>query len=255
MAQERSKNEVKLQELNRELAGRAEALTLANEDLASFSAAVSHDLRNPLAAISGYSYLLLHRHADRFEDKDLEAIRRISDVATGMQRLIEDLLALSRVSQTEPDIQEVDLSEIVQALLADLSAKDPDRRAEFFVEPDHHVEADRGLITIALENLVRNAWKFTSKQDVCFIWFGRDLTDPRRPYFIRDNGAGFEPKDAAKLFRPFERLHSESEFTGTGIGLNTVHRIIRKHGGTIWAEGKPGLGACFYFALSSQTRD
>ena len=167
-----------------------------------------------------------------------------------MAQLIDDMLALSRVTRSEMRSTTVDLSALAQSILAELQKNQPDRRAEFFIAPKLVVNADANLLRIALENLLGNAWKFTAKRPQAQIELGLTSHDGKPAYFVRDNGAGFDMAYAGKLFGAFQRLHRVAEFEGTGIGLATVQRIIHRHSGTVWAEGAVEKGATFYFTLT-----
>jgi two-component system NtrC family sensor kinase len=224
-----------------------------NEELESFSYSVAHDLRAPLRSIDGFGQALLEDYSDVLDDEGKEYLNYVRESAQQMARLIDDLLALSRVTRGEFQPAPVDLSAIARTVAARLAHASPERQVEFVVPDGLVAGADARLLTIAFENLLGNAWKFTSKQAQARIEVG--VTDDEPPaYFVRDNGAGFDMTYATKLFGVFQRLHSAAEFEGTGIGLATVQRVIRRHGGRIWAEGAVGRGAAFFFTLDGGVR-
>ena len=224
-------------------------LRRANKNLAAFSYSIAHDLRTPLRAMSGYAEVLAEEYGDLLGETGRGYAGRIQSAAGHMGTLIDDLLRLSQVSQTEIHLQEVDLSTEVTAICDRLRARDPDRRVRVSVEDGVVVTADRKLILIVLENLLENAWKFTAGRDDAAIEFASATVDGAPCYYVRDNGAGFDFAYADKLFQPFQRLHAAGEFPGTGVGLATVQRIIERHDGRTWAEGAVGRGATFYFTL------
>ncbi|NOT08418.1 MAG: response regulator [Gemmatimonadales bacterium] len=221
----------------------------ANEELKAFSYSVSHDLRAPLQTIDGFSQLLLDRHAQSLDDKGRHYLNRVRDGAQHMGELIEDLLQLSRVSMAGLQRSTVDISALAKTVGAELMRKDPNRSLSLSIQAGLSAEADGGLVRILLDNLLGNAWKFTAKAPEARIELGMELLDGRETFVVRDNGAGFDMAEADKLFQPFRRLHSESEFPGTGIGLATVRRIVERHGGQVWGEGVPGSGASIFFTL------
>lgn len=232
-----------------------EELAAANRDLESFSYSVSHDLRNPLHTIGSFADFLMEDYADRLDEEGQDYIRRIDNGVKKMQALIDDMLNLSRIGRQEMKRENVDLSAIVRNYLEELESTEPKRKTEMVIQDNIHADVDPRLIHLALENLLRNAWKFTSKKENPRIEFGT-LNEARWPsgvevpvYFIRDNGAGFDKKFAQKIFEPFKRFHAEKEFAGTGVGLSIVQRVIGRHGGKVWAEGEVGNGATFYFTL------
>jgi PAS domain S-box-containing protein len=226
-----------------------EAVEAANKELEAFSYSVAHDLRAPLRIIDGFSQALEEDCADKLDAKGLEHLARVRASATRMTQLIDGLLALSHVMRGEIVREPVDLSRIASQSAAELRQSDPDRRVTVTIADGLVCQGDARLLAAALDNLVGNAWKFTSKRPEARIEVGEMGLDRGRVFFVRDNGVGFDSTHAAKLFGVFQRLHSYREFEGTGIGLATVHRIIRRHGGTIWAEGAVGCGATFYFTL------
>ena len=240
-----------LRGLNAELECRVEKRTrdleAANAELEAFSYSVSHDLRAPLRSIDGFSEILLKKYAGQLDDTAKDYLSRVRRGAKRMGELIEDLLQLSSVTRADIRKEPVDMSLIVLNLIGELdSAK---RRVDWQVQPDIVVQADSRLMKIVMENLIGNAWKFTSSRDAASIEFGMYEQDDEKIIYVRDNGVGFDMKYAGKLFGAFQRLHRFDEFEGTGIGLATVQRIIRRHGGRIWAEGEVGVGAAFYLSV------
>jgi two-component system sensor histidine kinase/response regulator len=237
----------------RRLADEVEAHKMTLADLDAFNYSVSHDLRAPLRHLSGFSQLLLEDCGTHLDERGRDYIGRIQAAAQRMSVLIDDLLRLSRVSRAELKVQPVDLSALGDAIVADLRNGDPGRDVVFHAEPGLVVEGDSGLLRIVLENLLRNAWKFSSKKPNCRIELGRRIDHDEAVYFVRDEGVGFDPEYGSKLFQPFQRLHSTTDFEGTGIGLAIVHRIIGHHRGRIWAEATLDRGATFSFTLRTAT--
>jgi two-component system, NtrC family, sensor kinase len=232
----------------------AEELQLKNEELESFSYSVAHDLRAPLRSIDGFSLALLEDCGDKLDDDGRKYLHYVRDSAQQMARLIDDLLALSRVTRGELKRGETHLSSLARSVFSRLQRANPDRKVDVVVADGIVADCDDRLLTIVLENLIGNAWKFTGKRHDARIEVGMTDDDPRT-YFVRDNGAGFDMSYASKLFGVFQRLHSAADFEGTGIGLVTVQRIIRRHGGRIWAQGQVGHGAVFYFTLENGSHD
>ncbi|TLD41440.1 MAG: Sensory box histidine kinase [Candidatus Jettenia ecosi] len=224
-------------------------LTAANKELEAFCYSVSHDLRAPLRGIDGFSKALMEDYADTLDEQGKNYLHRIRTASQRMGQLINDLLNLSRITRSEMRRKEVDLSAMVKTLALELREKQPERRVEFIVADELIANGDPQLLRIAMENLLNNAWKFTKTCMHAKIEFGFTRRNGSLVYFIRDNGAGFDMAYIDKLFAAFQRLHSSSEFEGTGIGLATVQRIIQRHGGKIWAEGEVNKGATFYFTL------
>jgi signal transduction histidine kinase len=235
--------------LNEELHRQVVQLGAANGELEAFSYSVSHDLRAPLRSIDGFSQVLQEDFGDRLGADGEDALGRIRRAARHMGQLIDDLLKLSKVTRAELHRERVDLSEMARSVAADISRRDPKRQAEVRFADGAVVEADPRLLRIVIENLMDNAFKFTSKKADARIEFGTRDDDGRVVYFVRDNGVGFDMAFAGKLFGAFQRLHSTVEFPGTGIGLATVQRIVHRHGGSVRAEGVPGEGATFSFSL------
>jgi PAS domain S-box-containing protein len=255
---DRRRAEEEVHRLNVELEGRVrertQKLQQANSELEAFSYSVSHDLRAPLRAIDGFSQTLLIEYGDKVEEKMRGYLSRIKAGAARMGQLIEDLLSLSRISRLELQRHEVDVSAIAHQVLTDLQQREPDRKVEISVWDGVTLDADPRLVRVALENLLGNAWKFTSKSQGARIEFGMMQEGERKVLFVRDNGAGFDMAYSDKLYGPFQRLHGMHEFPGTGIGLATVARIVGRHGGRIWCQAKPDKGATFFFTLQEDPR-
>jgi DNA-binding response OmpR family regulator len=228
-----------------------EELERKNKELEAFSYSVSHDLRAPLRAIDGFSHALLEGYGGTLDDKGLDYLRRVRRGAERMGQLIDDMLQLFRVARAELTRGPVDVSRVAHAAAADLARLEPQRQIDLNVQEGLSAIGDANLLRIVFDNLLGNAWKFAGKADRPRVEVGADDMAPGRPFFVRDNGAGFDMKYAEKLFRPFQRLHTEKEFPGTGVGLATVHKVIDRLGGRIWAEGAVGQGATFYFTLPS----
>ena len=225
------------------------SLLQLNAELEAFSYSVSHDLRAPLRAIDGFGQRLIEAHRDKLDSTALHYLDRIRAGTQIMAQLIEDLLSLSRVSRAELNIQPVSLSALVQRIANELRQSEPGRSVAWSIAGDATVAGDERLLGIALQNLLGNAWKFTSKRGQARIEFGLTQQDGDAVLFVRDNGAGFDMAYTDKLFAPFQRLHSAAEFSGTGIGLATVRRIVERHGGRVWAQAAVDQGAAFYFTL------
>jgi light-regulated signal transduction histidine kinase (bacteriophytochrome) len=225
-------------------------LIMMNEELEAFCYSVSHDLRAPLRSIDGFSQALLEDYIDKLDAQGKDYLNRVRAGAQRMGELIDDLLTLSRVTRTKLEKQTVDLSAFACNIAAQLESEQPERQVEFVIADGLTSNGDPGLLRAALENLLRNAWKFTSKHPHARVEFGITQVDDKAAFFIRDNGVGFDMAYVGKLFGPFQRLHGNSEFPGNGIGLATVQRIIHRHGGKVWAEGILNEGATFYFTLS-----
>lgn len=249
----RREAEQRIQDLNERLLRDNTQLSAVNSELESFSYSVSHDLRAPLRAIDGFSQALLEDCAARLDTEDLLYLKRIRQAAQRMGLLIDDLLQLSRVTRADITLEPVDLGILVRDILDDMCTTEPTRFVDIQI-PQHEIPArgDPRLLRIALENLISNAWKFTSGRRSSRIAFGVRGQDGETVYFLQDNGVGFDMAYANQLFRAFQRLHDAREFPGVGIGLATVQRIIRKHGGRIWAQAEPDKGATFYFTLGPE---
>ena len=232
----------------RQLRDANESLARANRELEAFTASVSHDLRSPLTTIAGQAGMLELSLPNATEDQR-RRLHRIQGSVKQMSELIEALLALSRISRHTLHREIVDVSTLAESIVLELRQKDPTRHIEVSVHPNMHVHGDRRLLHDLFLNLISNAWKFTSKTPAARIEIGQSQGGAMATLFVRDNGAGFDMTYEQKLFKPFQRLHGASDFEGSGIGLATVARIIDRHGGRIWAEGKPNAGAVFFFTL------
>ena len=237
------------QELEQRVADRTAQLEATNKELESFAYSVSHDLRAPLRSIDGFSQTLLEEYQDKIDELGKDYLQRVRTAAQRMAQLIDDLLNLSRVTRNEMVNQDVDLSMIARDIAENLRRLQPERHVEFIIQPGVAVRGDNRLLRIVLENLFNNAWKFTSRHDTARIEFGAQQKQERPVYFVRDDGAGFDMKYVEKLFGAFQRLHTINEFPGTGVGLATVQRVIRRHGGEVWAEGEVEKGAVIYFTI------
>ncbi|MBL8077673.1 MAG: PAS domain S-box protein [Anaerolineales bacterium] len=241
--------EADIKKLNDDLKQRAAQLETANKELESFSYSVSHDLRAPLRSIDGFSHAILEDYGEQIPAEARDHLHRVRNAAQRMAELIDDLLNLSRISRSTLQPKFFNLSAAVEDIAQSLQKVHTDRNINFIIAPDLMVEGDPRLLQIALENLLNNACKFTSKCDLAVIEFGQLDKAKERTFYIRDNGAGFNMAYVEKLFGVFQRLHAVTDYPGTGVGLATVQRIIKIHGGHIWAEGEEGKGATFYFTL------
>jgi len=239
------------QELAREVESHRQ--TLARLD--AFNYSVAHDLRAPLRPLAGFSQILLEEHADKLDAEAKHYLTRIRAAADRMAEIIDALHTLSRIGRASIRVELVDLSALVNQVVGELRETEPARSVDVRVPPGVMERADRGLARILLENLVRNAWKFTSKAKDAVIEFGTQSIDGELVYFVRDNGAGFDGAHAGRLFKPFQRLHGVDEFAGTGIGLAIVHGVVAHHGGRVWAESQPEHGATFFFTLGGAPLD
>ena len=246
-------NTAEIRELNAELELRVEqrtqALADANRELEAFSYSVSHDLRAPLRTIDGFSQIVLEEYAGKLDDTGRDYLERVRAGSRHMAQLIDDLLQLARVTRHDLQIRECGLTDLARDICRELQGSLPDRQVQIVIAEGMQISADPGLLRIVLDNLLRNAWKFTGQKKNPLIEVGCTGAGADRTYFVKDNGVGFDMAYVDKLFRAFQRLHNEAEFQGTGIGLALVQRIIRRHGGQVWVEAEPGRGATFYFTL------
>ncbi len=256
---ERLAAEAAVSKLNTELEERVHHRTVelesSNKELEAFCHSVSHDLRAPLRSIDGFSLALLEDHGDRLGDDGKAHLQRVRAATVRMGTLIDDLLDLSRITRSEMHREQVDLSQLAGTISSELRGAQPDRNVEFAIASGLQVKGDLRLIRIALQNLLGNSWKFTSKRDHARIEFGRAQTNGTSSFFVADNGAGFDPSYAARLFGAFQRLHAAADFPGTGVGLATVQRIVHRHGGEIWASSAVNEGATFFFTLEPQIHE
>lgn len=241
--------------LNTELAARAVELETANRELEAFNYTVSHDLRQPLNIINGYCQAIDTLCGDQLQEGCRSYLREVYNGTLRMDLLIQSLLNFSRMGNVEPSREMVDLDSLAREVILSLKMAEPDRQVDFHIADRIVANADADLLRIVLDNLLGNAWKYTGIRELAIIEIGVTHIDRVPVYFVRDNGAGFDKADADKIFVPFQRLPGAEKFKGFGIGLATVDRIIRSHGGKIWAEGEPGKGATFYFTLSAISED
>jgi light-regulated signal transduction histidine kinase (bacteriophytochrome) len=246
-------SEARYRQLNAELEQRVTArtaeLAAANKELEAFSYSVSHDLRAPLRAVDGFSKALLDECGSKLEVTGRGYLERVRGAARHMGQLIDDLLNLARLSRADMHRQPVNLTALARDVAGSLRQGQPERRVHFDIAEGLTAEGDAPLLAVVLDNLMRNAWKFTSKHETARIELGRKQDNGVPAYFIRDDGAGFDMAHANLLFAPFQRLHRQADFEGTGVGLATVQRIIQRHRGRLWAEGVVEGGATFYFTL------
>jgi light-regulated signal transduction histidine kinase (bacteriophytochrome) len=239
-----------LAERNEALRKNAAELTAANAELDAFAYSVSHDLRAPLRSIDGFSQVLLEDYGAQLDDAGKDSLQRVRAASQRMGTLIDDLLKLARVTRAEVRTEEVDLSGMAREIVTELEQAAAGRTVEFAIAPGLTARGDARLLRVALDNLLRNGWKYTARKAPARVEFGVKSENGERVFMVRDNGAGFDMQYADKLFGVFQRLHTAAEFEGTGVGLATVRRIIARHGGRIWAEGAVDRGATFYFTLS-----
>ena len=236
-------------DLERRVVQRTAQLEATNRELESFAYSISHDLRSPLRALGGFSEILLQDYGEALDDTGRDYLRRIKGAANHMAELMDGLLQLSRLNRDELDLKDVDLTALAASFVAELHERDPARDVVVDVAPGLIARADPKLTRAVLENLLGNAWKFTSRHETALIEFGADRSAGGVTFFVRDDGAGFDMRYAKNLFGAFQRLHTPDQFEGTGIGLATVQRIVHRHGGTVWAEGEIEKGATFWFTL------
>ena len=246
---ERKRAENDIRSLNSQLVQRSAQLEASNKELEAFSYSVSHDLRAPLRGIDGFSQAVLEDYDDKLDDSGRSYLQRVRAASQRMSQLIDAMLNLARLTRADIHTQDFDMSAIVAEILDDLQKMEPEREVTCVVTKDLHATADPKLLRAVLENLLGNAWKFTRQQDVPCIEFGHGQYKGQAAYFVKDNGAGFDMTYSHKLFGTFQRLHAYTEYPGVGVGLATVHRIIQRHGGQIWAEGAVDEGATFHFTL------
>jgi PAS domain S-box-containing protein len=242
-------------DLEQRIRERTAQLQASNQELESFTYSVSHDLRAPLRSITGFSQALMEDYADKLDAQGKDYLNRVRAACLRLAQLTDDLLNLSRVSRSEMRHDTVNLSEMAQAVFTELKERQPERQVDLVVAEGMAASGDAHLLRIVLDNLLGNAWKFTQKCPQPRIEFGVAQQNGETEYFVRDNGAGFDMAYVDKLFLPFQRLHAITEFEGTGIGLATVQRILRRHGGRAWAEGAVGKGATFHFTLEPNSHN
>ncbi|HJV36334.1 PAS domain S-box protein [Geomonas sp.] len=246
---ERRESEEEIRRLNEALTERAAELETANEELQAFNYTVAHDLRQPLNLLGSYNQLIETLVGDQLPEECLRYLREEGQVIYRMNQLIEELLRFSRFAHIELHRERIDLSELVQEVSLSFRVTDPDRKVEFVIAPGMTAFCDPNLMRIVVNNLLGNAWKYTCLQETAVIEFGEREMDGVPTFLVRDNGVGFDMDDAGKLFTPFQRLPNTERYRGFGIGLATVERVILRHGGRVWAEGKLGEGACIYFTI------
>ena len=249
---ERMNAEARIETLNRALEAKLSQLADVNRDLQHFSSMASHDLHAPLRRIEGFAALLQERLEPALDDEGRHLLRRLRHNATRMSALIEDLLRFARSSRAELSLQEVDLETLVREVVSEIGEARNDRHIEWLIASLPRVNADPALLKVAFANLIGNAVKFTREQPASRIEIGATIADSEDVIFVCDNGVGFDARSTEQVFVAFRRLHPEAEFEGNGIGLATVHRIVERHGGRVWAKGAIGQGATFYMALPRQ---
>ena len=251
---DRIQAEEKIQKLNEGLVQRTDQAEQLNRELEAFSYSVSHDLKAPLRSVSGFSDALMEDYSGKLDEQGNEYLRKIKESSDRMAKLIDDLLMLAKITSREINFGKVNLSQLAEDAIGELQNADPDRKVKVDITPNLIAYGDRNLLSIVFTNLLGNAWKFSSKVEQPHIEVGTIEKNGKPAYFVRDNGAGFNMEYADKLFKPFQRLHMASDFAGTGIGLSIVQRIAHRHGGKVWAEGKVGEGATFYFTLGQESK-
>lgn len=249
---EAQRKEELAEELERRVRERTASLRVSNDELESFAYSASHDLRAPLRKMQAYSRLIQDEEAAGLSERGRGYLDKIRTAAASMSALVDATLDLSVATRRKMTLQDVDLSALAAAAAAELRRSEPDRDVEFVLAPGLRARGDAGLLELALRNLLDNAWKFTRRRQGARIEFGSAPAGQDVAYYVRDNGAGFDSRDAARLFHPFETLHDRSEYPGRGVGLGIVQRAVRRHGGRVWAEGDPGRGATFWFTLAPE---
>lgn len=227
-----------------------ERLLVSNRELEALGHTLSHDLRGPIQCIEGFSRILLETHAEKLDSEGMRHLKIVNENAQRMRDMISGLLDISRIARAEILREKIDMTALVRIIVQEYRKAEPDRNAEVLIQENLFAEGDVTLLRIAIDNLIRNAWKFTRKRPKTLIEFGRTESGAKTAFFLRDNGAGFDMKVADKMFAVFQRFHSDTEFEGTGIGLATVQRIIHRHNGRIWVETESNRGATFYFTLA-----
>lgn len=241
-------------DLEQRVSDRTHELVSANQELEAFSYSVSHDLRGPLDLLNGFSYLLQKNNSSQLDEAGKESLASIRKASRRMAELIDDLLNLSRLTTSSMHREAVDLSDYARSIMEELCREAPERQVEFITPQRAQGHADPRLLRILMDNLLRNAWKYTSHHERARIEFGVQVKPDRTVFFVKDDGSGFDQRSADRLFQPFQRLHSPEEFPGSGIGLATVRRIVQRHGGEVWAEGEVERGATFHFTLEPRRR-
>jgi signal transduction histidine kinase len=252
---ERKRAEEALQQIEESLRHYADQLVAANKELESFSYSISHDLRAPLLAMKGFSNILLNEYSNNLDAAGQDFLKRIVQGSEKMSDLIDDMLGLAKISRQEISLQEIDLSTIAASIVEELRRGEPERKVTVVIANELKAHGDARLMNIVLSNLIGNAWKFTSKKNDARIEVGALEKSGEMVYYVKDNGAGFDMTYARKLFAPFQRLHSDIQFSGTGIGLAIVKKAIQRHGGRVWAESEVGTGATFFFTLHLDKRN
>ena len=242
------------EELEQKVEERTLALQAVNEELQSFAYTVSHDLKTPLSVVKTALWTLRQLMSDSADPRTDKCLRRIDSAADRMHAQIDGMLSMYRMTRSEIDPVEIDLTSLCKEILGELTDESPGRKCEFTLQPGLTVHGDAAMIRVAMENLLGNAWKYTARKDITVVEVGlAEVEDNLSAYFVRDNGAGFDMTKADKLFGVFQRLHADEEFSGTGVGLASVQRILHKHGGLVWAEGHPDRGATFFFTMPEAT--